>query len=138
MNKIIQKNQNGFTLIEIMIAVTVLAIGILGIAKMQIAAINGNASARKFTEANFFAQSQIETLITGPFADINNDNASSDDPDGYTVEDPQDGYTVKWKVTDLISLDGADNLKKINVIVEDATDRERANIDFAELKVEVD
>ena len=138
MNKIIQKNQNGFTLIEIMIAVTVLAIGILGIAKMQIAAINGNASARKFTEANFFAQSQIETLITGPFADINNDNASSDDPDGYTVEDPQDGYTVKWKVTDLISLDSADNLKKINVIVEDATGRERANIDFAEVKVEVD
>ena len=39
--------QDGFTLIEVMIAVAVFAIGILSLSVMQTSAINGNASANR-------------------------------------------------------------------------------------------
>lgn len=129
-----QKNCNGFTLIEVLIALAIFSIGILGVAKMQISAINGNAGARKYNEAAAFAQGQMETLMSLDFTDdINNDNASSDLADnGYTVF--QDGgYTIKWKVTgttDLAPADGVIDLKQINVVVDDPRGEERANINF--------
>ncbi len=128
-----QKNCNGFTLVEVLIAMVIFAIGILGVAQMQISAINGNASARKYNEAAAFAQGQIETLMASNFAGIDNSGASTDSADdGYTIETPQNGYGVRWKVTDFIDLDsnGSDDLKEINVIVQDPMGRERANIDF--------
>jgi type IV pilus assembly protein PilV len=39
------KTENGFTILEVLIAVSVLAIGILAVASMQISAIRGNAFA---------------------------------------------------------------------------------------------
>ncbi len=38
-------NQDGFTLIEVMIAIFILTIGILGAAAMQVASIDGNSTA---------------------------------------------------------------------------------------------
>ncbi|ORU90202.1 MAG: hypothetical protein A6F71_04340 [Cycloclasticus sp. symbiont of Poecilosclerida sp. M] len=43
--------QNGFSLIEVMVAVFVLAIGLLGIAGLQIASLKSNHSAQLRTEA---------------------------------------------------------------------------------------
>ncbi len=69
--------EKGFTLIEILIAMTIFAIGILALAAMQITAIKGNSSAREMTEASNVAQSKMEELITIPF-----DDAQLDDTNG--------------------------------------------------------
>lgn len=130
-----RSNDNGFTLIEVLIAVAILAIGILGLAKMQIAAIKGNACARKGTEAMVIAQKQIETLMGQLFDSITTTSTEFTLPEGHT-------YTVTWTVTDSIDLDGDGNndfdldgdgnneIKSINVVVNDSGGRQRANINY--------
>lgn len=91
----INKKQNktddrGFTLIEVMIGLTIFAIGILGVAKMHFSAIQGDQSAREFTEATNIALDQLENLMVGPYAQIA----------GTTTQTTSDGYRVSWTVTE--------------------------------------
>ncbi len=59
--------QEGFSLVEVMVALTVFAIGMLSLAAMQVAAINGNAAARKMTEAGMIAQDGMERAMQEPY-----------------------------------------------------------------------
>jgi type IV pilus assembly protein PilV len=51
---------DGFTLIEILIAITIFAIGILGATSMQIMALHTNAKSNRTTEAYALASDQME------------------------------------------------------------------------------
>ena len=55
-------NQNGFTLLELLIALTILTIGLLGLAGLHIAAIQGNVSGFKISTATAVAQERVEEL----------------------------------------------------------------------------
>lgn len=67
----ITKDEKGFTLIEVIIAMGVFCIGILGVMAMQIQAIQGNAGASSRSQANTVALSVIEELKRLPFDDVN-------------------------------------------------------------------
>ncbi len=54
------RNAAGFTLLEVMVAMVVLAIGILGLAPMLVVSMQGNQSSRETTEAAYLAQDRIE------------------------------------------------------------------------------
>lgn len=134
-------NQKGFTLLEVMIALAILAIGILGIAGMQISSTQGNANAVKFTEAQLGAQSQIESFLMGPFASIT--NASATTADGYTVVTSAGmpaipvGYLLEWRVIQDIDLSPADaviDLKEIRVRVRDVFGKIRSDITFTKAR----
>ena len=63
--------ENGFTLIEVMVSIVILAIGLLGLAPMMAISITGNAFANEATEATVLAQDRIEELKnTATFASI--------------------------------------------------------------------
>jgi prepilin-type N-terminal cleavage/methylation domain-containing protein len=64
------KQKSGFTLIEVMIALTVLAAGLLALATMQIVSIRSNAFSTEMTYATMLAQSQFEQLRNMDYADI--------------------------------------------------------------------
>lgn len=73
----IDKNrQQGFTLIEVLIAMTLLVIGILAVASMQIASLGGNNLASRVTEATTWVGDEIETIMSRPYthADLDDDN----------------------------------------------------------------
>ncbi len=55
-------NEGGFTLLELMIATVILAIGLLGVAGMQIVAINGNYFGKELTIANTLIAREIEGM----------------------------------------------------------------------------
>ncbi|WDN87650.1 hypothetical protein BuS5_00618 [Desulfosarcina sp. BuS5] len=81
MNKKIKKNQSGFTLIEVLIGMTVFAIGILGVAAMQLSAIKGNSYSSHLSEASTISQDKIEELILLNYDDhvLFDDDGDDDD-----------------------------------------------------------
>jgi type IV pilus assembly protein PilV len=60
----VHKDEKGFTLVEIMVAVCVLSIGLLAIASMQLGAVSANARAIDTSEASTVAELQMETLLS--------------------------------------------------------------------------
>lgn len=57
-----KKNEQGFTFIEIVVGLIILAIGLLAIASMQITSIKGSAFSSHLTQASILAQDQLEYL----------------------------------------------------------------------------
>ena len=96
-----QNNQNnrlelnrGYTLIEVLIAMAIFAIGILAIAGLQIRAINLNSSSRMQSEATTVAVDVMERLMSLPYEHPQLDEGSG-------VQQRQVGaYTAFWQITD--------------------------------------
>jgi type IV pilus assembly protein PilV len=79
---------NGFTLLEVLIAITIFSFGLLAIAGMQVAAMKGNTHAKGVTEGVTVVVDQMEKLMALPY-----DNVTSGGP--TTI----DGiYTLQWAV----------------------------------------
>lgn len=55
-------DQSGFSLIELLIAMAILAVSMLAAASMQFGSIRNNASGNMVTQANMLAKSQMEIL----------------------------------------------------------------------------
>lgn len=60
----------GLTLLEVLVALTILSVGLLGIALLQITAVRGNASAHVSVLAARFAQDRLEELRREAFPGI--------------------------------------------------------------------
>ena len=58
--------KDGFSLIEITIGLIILAIGLLGIASMQMSSVRGGFFSGNLTEATFLGQDALETLKSLP------------------------------------------------------------------------
>ncbi len=56
------KNDGGFTLTEVMMAIVVLSVGLLGLAQTLVVVINTNLSARQLTAATTLAQAGMEEV----------------------------------------------------------------------------
>ena len=56
------KYKNGFTLIEVLTGLVLLAFGLLAIAGMQITSVKGNFFSGNMTQASILAQDRLETL----------------------------------------------------------------------------
>ena len=76
--------ENGFTLIEALIAIAILTIGILGISGMQLSAIQGNHGAMILTEETNEASSRLEQMLSMPYD--SDSNSIDDDGDGSIDE----------------------------------------------------
>ena len=73
----IRNNENGFTLIEALVAMVILTIGILTMYTMQISSIQGNSTASQITTAATAGADQIENIFA-----MNYDLLTDPDNDG--------------------------------------------------------
>jgi type IV pilus assembly protein PilV len=104
-------DQEGFTLIEVLIAMFIFAVGVLALAGLQVTYIGGNASAQMQTEATALGAQVIEHLKSLPF------DAAELDPAANPHQPPAGGsgpYTVSWTVADNTPVN---NAKTIDVTV---------------------
>jgi len=85
----VPKKEKGFTLIDVLFAIAILAFGLLAVAKMQGSAIQGNFFAGGKTEAVTWAQDRMETLMALPYASVV--------PGGPVT---QGNYDISWNVDD--------------------------------------
>ena len=108
----------GFTLIEVLIAMFIFTIGILAVASMQVSALTGNSTADRATIRIVSAQYTLEALIALPYDDPKLEaagNSPGTDSDGNThQETTADGYTIRW---DVIDDDPLANAKRITMRV---------------------
>jgi type IV pilus assembly protein PilV len=59
-------NNKGFTLVEVLVGLVILAIGLLAIAGMQLTAVRGNFFSHYLTQANYVGQDRLELLNNLP------------------------------------------------------------------------
>ena len=62
-------NKKGFSLIEVLVGLVLLAIGLLAIAGMQVTSVRGNFFSSNMTQASIMAQDRLEILRNLPFDD---------------------------------------------------------------------
>ncbi|MCF8069559.1 MAG: prepilin-type N-terminal cleavage/methylation domain-containing protein [Desulfobacterales bacterium] len=118
--------QQGFTLIEVLVAVVILAIGIAAVTTMQVTAIKGNSQASHLTVASDWSADQLEQIFAWEY-----DNALLEDdtaPNGVAGLDETGGtadggpivsadgfYTIYWNIADDLVMP---DTKSIRVIVQ--------------------
>jgi prepilin-type N-terminal cleavage/methylation domain-containing protein len=104
-------DKRGFTLIEVMVAMAIFAVGILALAGLQTNYISGNAQARLKTEATALGGHVIEQLRSMPFDSPDLDPATNphQPPAGSTGP-----YDVQWSVADNTPVN---NAKMVTVAV---------------------
>jgi type IV pilus assembly protein PilV len=94
----------GLTLIEVMIALTILAVGLLTLATMQLEALRGGRSGATGTFAAALAQDKMEELQRMSWNDA--DLAATGNwvtPETETHPVNGQSYLVDWRVTDLVA-----------------------------------
>ena len=77
-------DENGFTILEVLIAVSIFAIGLLAVAALQITAFQGNRVGDELTKGTMLAQMQVEALKGADF------NSAALAPGNYADANPID------------------------------------------------
>ena len=116
MDKVIQNlrqkiatSQNGFTLLEVLVAIVILTIGLLGTAGLTTGVIRGNHYSKNLTSATAAAQTQLESVKSSGYANATTTNFPSD-----TVT--MGGMTFT-RTTTVTNSSPAANMKTVSVTV---------------------
>ena len=91
-------SEAGFTIVEVIMAISLLSIGLLAIANMQVMAMKGNASAGWQAEQTNYAQDKLEELMALAYTHADLDPAGNT----HTEANPPDNYTITWDVVENI------------------------------------
>jgi type IV pilus assembly protein PilV len=65
-----KKGSQGFTLIEVLIAIVILSVGLLGMAALTIGIINGTAFSKNLSTATTLAQDKMEELCEQDYSGV--------------------------------------------------------------------
>ena len=98
------KPDKGYSLIEVLMAISILAVGMLAVASMQTSSIMVNATANHVTTRTTWAQDRIETLMALPYSDpwlqVAGNSGGLDSANNTHQVTTSDNYTVSWIVAD--------------------------------------
>ena len=112
-NTTLSRKNLGFTLIEVLIAMAIFAIGILAVASLQLSNTKNNTTGNITTQATMLARQKLEELKTVP--DVTT-LTSGTDPNNPLDADGNTGgiYNRKWNVSNPL---GGSTSRQISVTV---------------------
>jgi prepilin-type N-terminal cleavage/methylation domain-containing protein len=123
------KRQLGFTLIEIMTALTILAVAMLSFIPMVISTMRANTFGSKMTRSTELAQDQLEEMRRMPF----NDPAITG---AYPITSPTTTFDTIFKRSYTVDLVGGDpDIKLITVSVDWRSSGNAQNTTYVTIKV---
>ncbi len=113
--------QSGFSLIELLVAITILAIGLLGLADLQITAVKANSQSQTMVTAASIAQGILEEVAAMDSADPLFNAAVDDGVWDTSPVSVQGGgsYNITYDV--VTNYQGVTNLCQIIITVESTT-----------------
>ena len=103
------RNDEGYTLIEVLIAIAILSIGLLAIATMQVSSIRVNDTARRMTRRATIAQDRLEYLMSVKYTHAVLTSGS------HTDGSAPSGYSISWNVSMGGALPPLTKLIRVNV-----------------------
>ncbi|MHA7837362.1 MAG: type IV pilus modification PilV family protein [bacterium] len=109
------RRRGGVTLVEMMIAMVVLAFGLLGVAALQVRAITESSGGQHLSSASALARNRIEAMhrLDWSDADLNDSGGAWSAPTPVTAMDQT--YLLSERVTDDAGTPAATTLKSIEV-----------------------
>jgi Tfp pilus assembly protein PilV len=116
--------EGGFTFIEVVTGLIILAIGLLGIATMQITSIKGNDFSSNVTQATFYAQDKLEYLKNLSYSDSDLSNGQHD---GGTISG-----TIFSRTHNVV--EDVENSMKIITVTVQWTEQKNRNISFSTIR----
>jgi prepilin-type N-terminal cleavage/methylation domain-containing protein len=111
------RNDKGYTLIEMLIAIAILSVGLLAVATMQISSIRVNDTARRMTRRATIAQDRLEYIMSLKYTHAVLTSGSHTDgevTDGR-LESAPSGYSISWNVSTGGALPPLTKLIRVNV-----------------------
>ena len=120
-----KNGEAGYTLLEVLISITIFMVGILAIGSMQAAALRTNSTAMGVTEAVNIGQANVERILAIPFDPTAPDAALNPANNGASahrdtfVSGLGERYDIEWTTTYLdLNSDGDNDALDIDLTVE--------------------
>jgi prepilin-type N-terminal cleavage/methylation domain-containing protein len=117
-NITLSKENRGFSLIEVMIAMAIFSIGILAIASMQLSSTKNNTTGNITTQASMLARQKIEELKGQDIADLTPVDEQPDPNNPIDVNGdsgPKGAYNRYWTIE---TIPDSNTSRKITVYVD--------------------
>jgi type IV pilus assembly protein PilV len=119
-------NQNAFSLIEILIALSIFSIGMLAVVSLQISSMDLNTSSRRLTDATALASERMERLLALPYTHedlLEENNEDFQDTNGI--------YEISWNIVEDQFIN---DTKTIQVIVAFNNRGEQRQVELQQVK----
>jgi len=126
------KREKGFTLLEVMIALLILSIGLLGLAGLQIASTKSNSFSNQMTIGITLGQDGLEILRNLEYDDTQLNAGNHPDSDNPLRRLGDMGFNRSWTVSE----DAANKLKTITVTVQWPDPDNTHNVQFTTVKTQ--
>ena len=91
-------NEKGFNLIEVLMAIVILSVGMLGTASLTVGTIKGNKVSRDVTTATTLAQDKMENIVQQGYSAISSTNTTIIEDYGAIANYPNNKRIVRIAV----------------------------------------
>ena len=100
----------GYTLVEVLLALLLVAVGVLAAAPMFMYAAQGNASGADLSQGGAVVLEQLETLRKTPFGTLTDGGSLDADVAGY-FDDSHPVFTTRWRISSAAAPPGAKTIQ---------------------------